>query len=181
MYLRETDRGSEREYKLGERQKEKEKQAPHWAGSLTQGSIPGPGDDDDLIPRQTLNQLRHPGTPIILFLKRQILGCLGWAFDSWFWLSSWSQGHEIEPCIWLCAGHGACCRFSLFLCPASSPPKWLGLSLKNNQPTLDWSKKKKSPIKSKHTLFIRDIFLSHKHLFKNLLCAGHEQTVMIYD
>ena len=46
----------------GEGQRERDKQTPHWAGSLKQDSVPGPGDHD-LSQRQTLNQLSHPGTP----------------------------------------------------------------------------------------------------------------------
>ena len=26
-------------------------------------------------------------------------GSVHWEIDSWFWLRSWSQGHEIEPCV----------------------------------------------------------------------------------
>ena len=49
-----------REYKQGEQQREREKQALHWAGSLMWGSIPGPWDYD---PRrgETLNRLSGPG------------------------------------------------------------------------------------------------------------------------
>ena len=51
----------ERESMSGE---EREKQAVCWAGSLTQGSIPGPWDHD-LSQRQMLNQLSHPGAPSV--------------------------------------------------------------------------------------------------------------------
>ena len=40
--------------------------APHWAGSLAQCLIPGPWDHD-LNWRQTLNQLSHPGAPVLHF------------------------------------------------------------------------------------------------------------------
>ena len=43
---------------------------PHWAGSLTQGSIPG-CQDHDLSQRQTLNQLSHPGAPKLMFKHMQ--------------------------------------------------------------------------------------------------------------
>ena len=51
-------------------------------------------------------------------------GCLGgsasWASDSWFWLMSWSQGHEMKPSIGLCAEHGVFLRFSPS--PTAPPP-----------------------------------------------------------
>ena len=43
-----------------ERQKQSEKQAPCWAGTLTQGSIPGPWYHD-VSWRQNLNLLSHSG------------------------------------------------------------------------------------------------------------------------
>ena len=55
IYLR------EREHECGEGQREK--QTPCGAGSLMQGSIPGPWDRD-LSLRQMFNRLSHPGTPI---------------------------------------------------------------------------------------------------------------------
>ena len=45
----------------GKRQREREKQTPLRAGSLTWGSILGPWDHD-LSRRQMLNRLSHPGT-----------------------------------------------------------------------------------------------------------------------
>ena len=45
---------------------EREKQTLHWAGILMQGLIPGSWYHD-LSWRQTLNQLRHSGTPIHFF------------------------------------------------------------------------------------------------------------------
>lgn len=42
-----------------------------------------------------------------------------WAFDSWFWLRSSSQGHEIKPPNGLCAGYGFCLRF--FPSPSAPP------------------------------------------------------------
>ena len=45
-----------------EGQREREKQTPRWAGSLTQGWIPGPWDHD-LSWKQILNRLNHLGTP----------------------------------------------------------------------------------------------------------------------
>lgn len=48
------------EQNQGEWQREREKQTPHRAGSLTQGSIPGPWDHE-LSWKQTLHQLNHPG------------------------------------------------------------------------------------------------------------------------
>ena len=47
---------------IGEKQREKEQQAPPWAGNLTQDSIPGPRDHD-LSWRQLLNGLSHSGAP----------------------------------------------------------------------------------------------------------------------
>ena len=46
---------------------EREKQTSHWAGSPTQGSIPGPSDHD-LSWRQTLNWMSHLGAPKVMFL-----------------------------------------------------------------------------------------------------------------
>ena len=46
--------GRAREHKWGEQQREREKQAPHRAGSLTQGFIPGPWGHDP-SQRQILN------------------------------------------------------------------------------------------------------------------------------
>ena len=58
-----------REHKwAGGGHREMEKQAPHWAGSTTQGSIPGPWDQD-LSRRQTLNQVNHPGAPRVCLLN----------------------------------------------------------------------------------------------------------------
>ena len=56
FYLFERKRAQEQ----GEGKGEREKQTPHWAGSLSQGWIPGPWDHD-LSPRQLLSQLGHPG------------------------------------------------------------------------------------------------------------------------
>ena len=54
-----------------------------------------------------------------------------WVFDSWFWLRSWSQGHEIEPHIRLCTPRGVCLRFFLPL-PLPSPyPHSYSFSLSN--------------------------------------------------
>ena len=52
---------------------------------------------------------------------------VSWAYDSWFWLRSWSQGHEIEPWGRLCAEHGACLRFSFS--PSVPLPCFCSLSL----------------------------------------------------
>ena len=50
----------------GEGQKEREKQTPHWAESLTWSLIPGP-QDNDLSQRQTLNLwARHPRSSVNL-------------------------------------------------------------------------------------------------------------------
>lgn len=47
-------------------------------------------------------------------------GWHGWlSSNSRFWLRSWSQGHEIKPCIGLHAGRGIWLRFSLSFCPYS--------------------------------------------------------------
>ena len=46
---------------MGER--EREKQVPGWAGSPMWGSTPGPWDQE-LSPRQKLNQLSHPGAKL---------------------------------------------------------------------------------------------------------------------
>ena len=54
-------------------QRERENQTPHWVGSLTWDSIPGPWDHD-LSQRQTFNQLNHlgtPGIPIFNFFKKR--------------------------------------------------------------------------------------------------------------
>ena len=52
----------------GKGQRGREKQTPHWAGSLTRGSTPRL-QDHDLSQMQTLNWLSHPGTPIsMIFL-----------------------------------------------------------------------------------------------------------------
>ena len=53
-------------------------------------------------------------------------GSAGWASDSWFWLRSWPQCHEFEPCIRLCTELGACLGFSLSLslCPFSRSCWW---------------------------------------------------------
>ena len=41
------------------------------------------------------------------------LKCLGGSVSlTWFWLRSWSQGREMEPCVGLCAEYGICSRFS---------------------------------------------------------------------
>ena len=53
-----------RELEQGEGQREREKQTPHWAGSPMCGLIPGP-QDHDLTWRQQVNQLSHPGAPIV--------------------------------------------------------------------------------------------------------------------
>ena len=55
-----------REHKQGEQQREREKQAPHWAKSPMRDSIPGPWNHD-LSQRQTLNSLCHPGAPHLHF------------------------------------------------------------------------------------------------------------------
>ena len=43
-----------------QKEREREKQTPRWAGSPMQGLIPGPWDHD-LSQRQMLNRLSHPG------------------------------------------------------------------------------------------------------------------------
>ena len=45
---------------ISQRERQREKQTPHWTRNLTQGSIPEP-DDHDLSQRQQLSQLNHPG------------------------------------------------------------------------------------------------------------------------
>ena len=49
-----------------------EKQASHWAGSPTQGSILGPWDHE-VSQRQILSQLSHPGAPGDFNLKDKYL------------------------------------------------------------------------------------------------------------
>ena len=49
----------------GEGQMERERPIPCWAGILMQHLIPWPRDYD-LNPRQSLNQLSHPGTPTVV-------------------------------------------------------------------------------------------------------------------
>ena len=61
IYLSERERERKRTW-AGEGQK-KRKQTHHWAGSPTQGLIPG-SQDQDLSWRQTLHQLNHLGAPI---------------------------------------------------------------------------------------------------------------------
>lgn len=59
---------------------------------------------------------------ICLKIRRGAIGCLS-HLSIWLWIlaQSWSQGCEILPCVRFCAGHGACLRFYLFLCPGSYP------------------------------------------------------------
>ena len=53
-----------------QREEEREKQSPCWAGSPMWGLIPGPWDHD-LSQRQLLNQLSHPDTPRVIYLSNQ--------------------------------------------------------------------------------------------------------------
>ena len=62
FYLFNWHRDTEREHEQREGQREREKQMPHWAGSPTPDSIPGPRDHD-LNRRQMLHQLSHPCAP----------------------------------------------------------------------------------------------------------------------
>ena len=62
IYLREREKVREHG------QREGEKQAPHWEGSLTWGSITGPWDHD-LSPRQMFNLLSHPAALRAWFLQ----------------------------------------------------------------------------------------------------------------
>ncbi|CAD7673219.1 unnamed protein product [Nyctereutes procyonoides] len=60
---------TEREHKWeSSRQKEREKQAPRWAGSPKRGYIPGPWDHD--LPK--VKSVSHPGTPEILFIMENV-------------------------------------------------------------------------------------------------------------
>ena len=59
----------EREHKQGEWQRQREKQAPCWAGNPMWGLIPGPWDHN-LSLRQMLNWLSHPGAPIFTIFKK---------------------------------------------------------------------------------------------------------------
>ena len=79
----------------GEGQREREKQTPHWAGSLMQGLITGPWDHD-LSQRQTLNWLSHPGAPGNPFKPRLLSNTFcprcgagmfttGWDWDLLLW------------------------------------------------------------------------------------------------
>jgi len=65
IYLRGREREREDMHTLaGERAEgQRKKQTPHWAGSETLGSIPGPWDHDlsREIKSRTPNQLSHPG------------------------------------------------------------------------------------------------------------------------
>ena len=63
-----TENERERESRRSDRQRGKEKQTPHRAGSPTQGLIPG-SQDHDLSQRQTLQQLSHPGALSMLFKR----------------------------------------------------------------------------------------------------------------
>jgi len=49
---------------MGEGQRER--QTPRWAGGPVWDSVPGPWGHD-LSWRQTLDQLSHPGAPIVSF------------------------------------------------------------------------------------------------------------------
>ena len=61
--LREREKGREQERTSMWGQREREKQTPHLAESMTpQGSIPGPWDHD-LCWRQMPNRLNHPSAP----------------------------------------------------------------------------------------------------------------------
>ena len=51
--------------------------------------------------------------------EEHLHGAVGWAYDSWFWLGSWSQGHEIKPHVGLCGQCRVCLRFSLSLSPST--------------------------------------------------------------
>ena len=55
----------------GERQRQRDKQTPHWAGSPTWDSIPGSGDHYQ-SQRETLNHLSHPG-PLLNCSKHVLL------------------------------------------------------------------------------------------------------------
>ena len=77
-----------RKHKEGEEKRKSEKQDPHWAGSLTWGSNPGPWDRD-LSQRQTLNWLNHPGTPVLWLLRSNFVIP---ATQNW---SSWYLGYTI--------------------------------------------------------------------------------------
>ena len=50
---------------------ERERETPHWAGSPTQGSIPGPWDHD-LSRREALTRLSPPGTPVLAAFLNQV-------------------------------------------------------------------------------------------------------------
>ena len=69
--MHEREHVREREHEQGEEKREKErereKQTAGGAGSLMQGSIPGPCDPH-LSQRQPLNPLSHPGAPILTSL-----------------------------------------------------------------------------------------------------------------
>ena len=45
-------------------------ETPHWVKSPMRGSILGPWDQE-LSQRQTLNQLSHPGAPVVMFLSQE--------------------------------------------------------------------------------------------------------------
>ena len=64
-------------YKQREQQRERENQAPNWAGSLMLGSIPGPWDHD-LSQRQMFNWLSHLISPKNKFLRMFLNDYLVW-------------------------------------------------------------------------------------------------------
>lgn len=63
---------------------------------------------------------------IIIQIPGHLGGSVCWVSDSWFWLRSWSQGWEIQPCVGLCTEHGVCLRFFF---PHSLPFSHHALSL----------------------------------------------------
>ena len=71
-------------HKQGEVQKVREKQTPHWAGSLMQGEIPGRWDHEPSW-RQLPNKLSHLGTLVSdRFLNGlRLHNCMLWDYTNW--------------------------------------------------------------------------------------------------
>ena len=68
-------RQRERENEQKEGQREGEKQAPRWARSQSQGSIPGFWDQDP-SQRQTFNQMSHPDRHLLeISLNNIVIYC----------------------------------------------------------------------------------------------------------
>ena len=79
IYLTEKEREIESTSGRSGRRREREKQAPRWAGSQMQGLNLGPWDHD-LSQGQTLNGLRHPSAPLSKALAMPKREASGWSY-----------------------------------------------------------------------------------------------------